>query len=75
MARVKNQKARENWIGSTLESLPAGLSLLDVGAGECAYKKHCTHLDYLAQDIAEYDGQGDGSGLHTKVWDLSLIHI
>ena len=73
MARVKNQKARENWIGSTLESLPAGLSLLDVGAGECAYKKHCTHLDYLAQDIAEYDGHGDGSGLHTKVWDTTEL--
>ena len=73
MARLKNQAAREAWIGQTLEALPNGSSLLDVGAGECAYKKHCSHLDYLAQDIAEYDGQGDGAGLHTKTWDTNEL--
>lgn len=73
MARIKNQAAREAWIGKTLEALPESSSLLDVGAGECAYKKHCAHLDYLAQDIAEYDGSGDGSGLHTKVWDTQEL--
>ena len=55
MGRVKNQQARESWIGKTLEALSKGSSLLDVGAGECAYKKHCGHLEYLAQDIAQYD--------------------
>lgn len=73
MARIKNQQAREAWIGKTLEALPAGTSLLDVGAGECAYKKHCGHLEYLSQDIAEYDGRGDGAGLHTKTWDTSQL--
>nr|MCS5585836.1 class I SAM-dependent methyltransferase [Pseudomonadales bacterium] len=73
MARVKNQQAREHWIGETLEALPAGSSLLDVGAGECAYKKHCEHLEYISQDMAEYDGTGDGIGLQTKVWDTTKL--
>ncbi len=73
MKRLKNHQARENWIAKTLRALPDGSSLLDVGAGECAYKPFCSHLDYLAQDIAEYDGTGDGSGLHTGKWDTSKL--
>tara|TARA_B100000768_G_scaffold109544_1_gene101591 strand:- start:189 stop:899 length:711 start_codon:yes stop_codon:yes gene_type:complete len=73
MFRIKNQKARESWIAKSLEALPNDSSLLDVGAGECAYKKHCTHLEYLAQDIAQYDGNGDGSGLQTKAWDTTQL--
>ena len=71
--RLKNHAAREQWIANTLRALPAGSSLLDVGAGECAYKPFCAHLDYLAQDIAEYDGSGDGIGLHTGQWDTSQL--
>jgi SAM-dependent methyltransferase len=73
MKRLKNHAARENWISTTLRDLSEGSSLLDVGAGECAYKKYCTHLDYLAQDIAEYDGSGDGAGLQTGTWDTSQL--
>lgn len=73
MKRIKNHTARETWIADTLRALPEGSSLLDVGAGECAYKKYCTHLDYLAQDIAEYDGEGDGVGLQTGKWDTSQL--
>ncbi|MFC4668504.1 class I SAM-dependent methyltransferase [Seohaeicola nanhaiensis] len=73
MSRLKNHAARDAWIEATLTALPAGSSLLDVGAGECAYKRHCGHLDYLAQDIAEYDGSGDGAGLHTGKWDTSRL--
>jgi len=58
-----------------LGNLPAGQSLLDIGAGECANKPFCAHLDYISQDIAQYDGKGDGSGLHTGVWDFSQIDI
>jgi len=71
MKRLKNHEARDAWIARTLRALPEGSSLLDVGAGECAYKRHCSHLDYLAQDIAEYDGAGDGAGLQTGTWDTS----
>ncbi len=73
MPRIKNSTARDKWIVSTLEALPEGTSLLDIGAGECAYKPYCTHLDYLAQDIAEYDGVGDRVGLHTGSWDTSQL--
>jgi SAM-dependent methyltransferase len=73
MKRIKNHQAREQWISKTLSALPEGSSLLDVGAGECAYKKHCGHLDYLAQDIAQYDGVGDGAGLQTGQWDTSQL--
>ncbi len=73
MKRLRNDTARKRWIADTLTALPAGGSLLDVGAGECAYKPHCTHLEYLAQDIAQYDGKGDGKGLHTDVWDTSEL--
>ena len=35
----------------------------------------CSHLDYLSQDFAQYDGSGDGSGLQTGSWDQSKIDI
>lgn len=73
MFRVKNHAARELWIEKTLKALPNGSSLLDVGAGECAYKPYCSHLEYLAQDIAEYDGSGNEIGLHTGEWDTSKL--
>ena len=73
MSRLKNHAARDQWIEKTLCALPAGSSLLDMGAGECAYKPFCDHLEYRAQDIAEYDGSGDGVGLHTGKWDTSKL--
>ena len=73
MSRLKNHAARDQWIEATLRALPEGSSLLDMGAGECAYKPYCDHLDYRAQDIAEYDGTGDGVGLHTGKWDTSRL--
>ncbi|MEZ6131734.1 MAG: class I SAM-dependent methyltransferase [Planctomycetaceae bacterium] len=73
MFRIKNSTARDAWIQKTLESLPAGQSLLDVGAGECVYKKHCQHLKYLAQDIAQYDGSGNKKGLQTQKFDFHKL--
>ena len=73
MPRIKNQKAREAWIAEKLLELPSGSSILDVGAGECVYKKFCGHLDYLSQDIAQYDGTGDGLGLQTSIWDTTEL--
>ena len=73
MSRLKNHAARDQWIEKTLRALSAGSSLLDMGAGECAYKPFCDHLEYRAQDIAEYDGSGDGVGLHTGKWDTSKL--
>ena len=56
---LSNDSAREEWIISTLKKVPAGLRILDAGAGELRYKKHCSHLEYVAQDFGQYDGGGD----------------
>jgi SAM-dependent methyltransferase len=75
MRRLRNLQFREAWLRARLAALPAGTRLLDVGAGECANKRFCTHLDYVAQDIAQYDGKGDGVGLQTNAWSFSQIDI
>ncbi|MGD9921564.1 MAG: class I SAM-dependent methyltransferase [Pseudorhodoplanes sp.] len=71
---TKNSATRDAWVEQMLKALPAGGRLLDAGAGECQYKKHCGHLQYVAQDVAIYDGKGD-VGLQTGTWDLSQIDI
>jgi SAM-dependent methyltransferase len=75
VGRIRNIRFRELWLESRLAEIPAGQSLLDVGAGECANKGYCAHLDYVSQDIAQYDGKGDGSGLQTGKWDFRQIDI
>lgn len=71
---TRNAVTRDTWVVEMLTALPAGARLLDAGAGECQYKKHCGHLKYVAQDIAVYDGKGD-TGLQTGSWDFSQIDI
>jgi 2-polyprenyl-3-methyl-5-hydroxy-6-metoxy-1,4-benzoquinol methylase len=41
-------------IVGSLQSLPAGQSILDAGCGEQPFKKYCTHLKYKGQDFGEY---------------------
>jgi SAM-dependent methyltransferase len=71
---TKNAATRDAWVAQALAALPPGARLLDAGAGECQYKKHCGHLKYVAQDIAVYDGKGE-AGLQTGSWDFSQIDI
>ncbi len=70
-----NENWREEWIGKMLSRMPAGARMLDAGAGEQPYKKYCLHLQYVSQDFAQYDGQGDRSGLQTGAWDRSGLDI
>ncbi len=65
-AGTTNEATREEWLESVLSRLPAGARILDAGAGTARYRRYCTHLDYVAQDFAEYDGSGDGQGLHSN---------
>lgn len=65
---------REQWLEETLKKVPAGSTLLDAGAGECQFKKFCTHLKYISQDFGEYDGSGD-VGMQMGQWDVSKIDI
>lgn len=72
---LKNSKTREDWLKKVLSELHSGLRLLDAGAGECQFKKYCTHLQYVSQDFSQYDGQGNTVGLQTGKWDNSQIDI
>lgn len=72
---TKNRETRENWLKKTLLSLPKNQKILDAGAGECQYKKFCTHLNYYSQDIAIYDGIGDNSGIQKGKRNYNTIDI
>jgi len=74
-AGTVNASARDVWISRQLAALPAGLRILDAGAGEQPYRPLCAHLDYVAQDFAEYDGTGDQSGLQTGSFDYGTLDI
>ena len=54
--RLSKENERDRWVRGVLTAIPKGQSLLDVGAGECPYKSSATHLDYVSQDVAKYDG-------------------
>lgn len=71
----RNKENREEWLEATLKKIPAGLKILDAGAGELKYKKYCSHLEYTSQDFGQYDGTGDGVGLHTDTWDQTKLDI
>lgn len=70
-----NQVSRNRWIEETLKNIEKGSRILDAGAGEQKYKKYCLDLIYVAQDFAEYDGKGNGIGLHSGKWDQTKLDI
>ena len=72
---LRNASTRDEWVATVLKNLPPGYNLLDAGAGECQYKSHCGHLDYVSQDFSQYDGAGNNRGLQTGSWDTSTIDI
>jgi SAM-dependent methyltransferase len=72
---INNGYFRDIWVVGKLQSIPKGKRILDAGAGECKYKKYCSHLIYKSQDFGKYNGKGDGVGLQTRVWDTSSIDI
>jgi len=72
---VNNYPNLKNWIENELKSTVKGKKILDAGAGELRFKEKCCHLEYLSQDICQYDGKGDGKGLQTEKWDFSGIDI
>jgi len=75
MVGLTNELERKKWLKATLKSIPAGLRILDAGAGELANKKYCSHLEYVSQDFCEYKGVGDSLGLQTGTWDNHNIDI
>jgi ubiquinone/menaquinone biosynthesis C-methylase UbiE len=71
----KNQAPREEWLEKTLKEIPAGSRILDAGAGERQYKRFCSHLKYVSQDFAQYDGKGDSVGMQTGAWNNDGLDI
>lgn len=71
---TSNEQERLKWTEQTLKRIPAGSRILDAGAGECQFKKFCTHLNYVAQDFAQYTG-GNNIGLQTGTWDNTKLDI
>jgi SAM-dependent methyltransferase len=66
---LRNQVARRRWIEQVLRQVVSGSRILDAGCGEQQFRKYCSHLNYVGQDFAQYDGKGDGVGLQTEIWD------
>lgn len=75
MVGTSNESTRKAWLKKTLAAIPPGKRLLDAGAGELANKAYCEHLDYLSQDLCQYEGRGDERGLQTGGWDTKEIDI
>lgn len=72
---TENEATRYAWVSRMLANLPPGGRILDAGAGTQPYRKHCAHLQYVAQDFAAYDGAGDGVGLQTGEFDYGKLDI
>ncbi len=72
---TSNEANRIAWVKKTLKKIPKGKKILDAGAGEQQFKKFCSHLKYVSQDFAKYDGLGNNKGLQTKKWNNSNLDI
>ena len=66
---LRNESVRRQWIEQALRRVVSGSRILDAGCGEQQFRKYCSHLNYVGQDFAKYDGKGDGVGLQTETWD------
>jgi len=70
----ENLMNRVNWIYEQVEKIPGGKRILDAGAGQLLMKPYCNHLKYVSQDLAQYDGVGDGKGEQGR-WRFKDIDI
>ena len=70
-----NENNRNKWLKETIGAIPAELRILDAGAGELRNKPLCAHLNYISQDVCQYEGNGDNQGLQTGAWDTSKIDL
>lgn len=72
---LTNRKQRDAYVSDFLSHIPSGSKLLDAGAGECRYKKYCSHLDYISQDFCSYKGADSFGAFTNDKWDTSLIDL
>ncbi|MBN1853841.1 MAG: methyltransferase domain-containing protein [Pirellulales bacterium] len=72
---TRNTPNRIDWVAKRLAKLPAGLRILDAGAGEQPYAKFCEHLDYVSQDFGKYDPLASRDGLQMPAWHYGRLDI
>lgn len=72
---TQNELKRVEWVIKTLRNIPDKTRILDAGAGEKRYMPYCSHLDYVSQDFAQYDGVGNKQGLQMGTWDQNNLDI
>ena len=63
--------AREGWIAEKAAGLRSGSKVLDVGAGECPYRKWFSHCEYKTQDLSQYHGTTTSS--EVERWNYGQI--
>jgi ubiquinone/menaquinone biosynthesis C-methylase UbiE len=63
--------ARETWVAAKAASLRVGSKVLDVGAGECPYRKFFDHCEYKTQDFSRYHGSASSS--ESERWNYGHI--
>lgn len=51
-----NQRERDRWVAIQAAAVPAGASILDIGAGKGRYRSLFAHCDYKTQDFAQEPG-------------------
>jgi len=66
-----NQRGRDRWMAAKAAAVPAGASVLDVGAGTCPYKGLFAHCRYTAHDFKGYHGVKLGGG--SEYGDIQLV--
>jgi SAM-dependent methyltransferase len=72
---AENERNRSTWVGENLARLPTGWRILDAGAGEQRYRSLCSHLEYVAQDFAQYIPDPAAAGLQMPVWNYGALDI
>lgn len=66
-----NKMNRDRWIKEKAAGLPAGTSVLDVGAGECQYRENFRHCLYKTHDFGRY--HGTDNSLVKETWKYGRI--
>jgi SAM-dependent methyltransferase len=51
---IDNQYERDDFVITELKKISSGSLILDAGCGSQRYRRHCSHLDYRAQDFGQY---------------------
>ena len=72
-----NQRNRDRWVATKAQSIQAGATVLDVGAGTCRYRKDFSHCNYKTHDFKRYEGylndKNDKEGRYGEIDYISDI--